>query len=68
MKQGALPDFLQPRFIPVSPCMVRHNNLTFSEREREAWRNGDHVLAPAIHNTLLPGDDRRPGRKAATPS
>ena len=26
------------------------------------------AFAPAIHNTLLPGDDRRPGRKAATPS
>ncbi len=26
------------------------------------------TFAPAIHNTLLPGDDRRPGRKAATPS
>ena len=23
------------------------------------------LLAPAIHATMLPGDDRRPGRKAA---
>lgn len=41
-----LPDFL--RSIPKSPVLDPGRNLTASEREREAWRNGHHEIARAI--------------------